>query len=89
MCKPPIKRKWTIEKLYAEAQKYGTIKEFKMKSYSAYVTAQNLGIGRQICSHMYKGKRKLRVLEEIKRQKLSRYFEDNLQLSFNIDEIEI
>lgn len=89
MTKPQIKRKWTIEKLYAEAKKYKTIKEFKMKSHSAYVTAQNLGIGRQICSHMYKGKRKLRALEEIKQQKLSKSFEDNLQLSFNIDKIEI
>lgn len=38
---------------------------------------------------MYKGKRKLRALEEIKQQKLSKSFEDNLQLSFNIDKIEI
>lgn len=87
MTKPQIKRKWTIEKLYAEAKKYKTIKEFKMKSHSAYVTAQNLGIGRQICSHMYKGKRKLRALEEIKQQKLSKSFEDNLQLSFKYKKV--
>lgn len=54
MVKPPVKRKWTITKLHAEAQKYETIKEFKMKSQSAYVTAGKLGILKQICSHMYK-----------------------------------
>lgn len=89
MTKPKIKHKWTIEKLYAEAQKYTTIKEFKMKSHSAYVSAQNLGIGRQICFHMYKGKRKAIVLKEIKQQKSSMNYKDNLQLHFKIDDIEI
>lgn len=56
----------TIERLYVEAQKYETIKEFKMKSHSAYVTAIKLGIGKEICFHMYKGKRKEKLITSMK-----------------------
>ena len=66
MTKPKIERKWTIERLYVEAQKYETIKEFKMKSHSAYVTAIKLGIGKEICFHMYKGKRKEKLITSMK-----------------------
>lgn len=64
MTRPTIKRKWTYEKLYAEAQKYRTIKEFKQKSHSAYVTAVSSGVVKQICFHMYTGKRKADLILE-------------------------
>lgn len=64
MTRPPIKRKWTYEKLYAEAQKYRTVKEFKQKSHSAYVTAVSSGVVKQICFHMYTGKRKANLILE-------------------------
>ena len=64
MTRPPVKRKWTFETLYTEAQKYKTIKEFKEKSQSAYVTAISLGFVKQICFHMYKEKRKEKLIME-------------------------
>ncbi|MBP1615742.1 MAG: hypothetical protein H6Q13_3190, partial [Bacteroidetes bacterium] len=52
MVKPEPKRKWTVEALFIEAQKYNSIKSFKAKSQSAYVTAGRLGVLKQVCMHM-------------------------------------
>lgn len=52
MERPPLKVKWTRERLIEEALKYCTKIEFKTNSYSAYVTALRLKILDEICPHM-------------------------------------
>ena len=46
------KRKWTMEKLTAEARKYQSRQDFRKASHGAYQSAYKIGALDEICAHM-------------------------------------
>lgn len=48
----PKRIKWTDEMVFAEAQKYTTINEFKWGSMKAYNASRRMGIHKPACAHM-------------------------------------